>query len=581
MVFKFIDTVLDGIEIDLIVLKRNTQSYRKLLYQHDGRLLTQVDSIGNQLDVEKKINQILLKAKAEKLDLLLTPEYCFPWKVLKNLVITKEIQPPEHALWIFGLESVTPIELTAFEKFAIESEVIFYFDKSVLQKPKTFLDPVCYAFIEKKTKRLVLVFQFKTKHMGVWSEGTEIERDNMIEGNEIIILRNSGTEPKINFITLICSEAMVFALNLTAQVQQSIDWVDKPFIIFNPQCNADPAHSRFVEFRKFVLEYEKKEIITLNWNVTSFVNGRLLPRYSTVRSSIFLKSNEVETIKGNVIKNNHKLGLYYYSKGLNKHLFVLNGTPVAYLIKCTPVVIEGLAVLSKRDGPKIEEAFRFDNNSLVRLHDVLDNHVTIISNQYQSANRFLNSHDKCIIEKERLACLSSGKITGKNAIGWHEVLKLHSFIMGDQEENNRITATEDSYQSSLDARARYLEAINELDNIILKTPNLLPESLADLKAKQIEIGYDKDASTHRYRYNIVTTKDAPIQATVCYLGVCTEKERQLTYDSLRLLFDEFRSTSKGRVVVFYKEATKYKSLHDPSASKITETYNNEGPSILR
>src|SRR5690606_34577538 len=99
-----------------------------------------------------------------------------------------------------------------------------------------------------------------------------IEANNLIEGNNIYILKNSNNSTRL--VSFICSEAMNVRHELTTDVKNSLDWIDKPFIIFNPQINPNPSHPEFIGFRNFILERERKELISLNWGKETNLNKK-------------------------------------------------------------------------------------------------------------------------------------------------------------------------------------------------------------------------------------------------------------------------------------------------------------------
>ena len=66
---------------------------------------------------------------------------------------------------------------------------------------------------------------------GLWSGGN-IEVDNLIEGNDIYVIKNSNNSTRL--VSFICSEAMNVRQELTQDIKDSLDWNDKPFLILNP-----------------------------------------------------------------------------------------------------------------------------------------------------------------------------------------------------------------------------------------------------------------------------------------------------------------------------------------------------------
>ncbi|RZJ51250.1 MAG: hypothetical protein EOO19_01190, partial [Chryseobacterium sp.] len=260
MNFIFIEQMLPGLQIDLRVLSRGTERYRMLLYQHEGVLgLTEHGTkLGNMADSTVKFRSFLDLACSEHPDLVMTPEYSCPWANIREILDDSEKWPAEGKLWALGSESITPEQLTGFATHYRSDQIVVHYDAGIFGGNGIFLDPLVYLFkaTQNNEAKLIVLVQFKTQHMGVRTGG-DLERDRLIEGRQIYIIRNNADS--VNLIGVICSEAMNFPAAMGMQQRLDVGWNDRPFLVLNPQVNPDPIHEDFIAFRKFVTEQERKE----------------------------------------------------------------------------------------------------------------------------------------------------------------------------------------------------------------------------------------------------------------------------------------------------------------------------------
>jgi hypothetical protein len=589
MNFKTANEIL-GFFPDLRVLERNSQPYTLLLYQHTGSLFASKGKIGNPPNEQRSIETLdsfFQLAREENVDLAVTPEYSCPWTVIENIVSDKTVWPAPRKLWVIGMESITKQEIGEFlEKYGV-NQVFIYFDTNLLKENNTFFDPLIYFFVSSNGEeaRLNLLIQCKTHHMSVWSGG-EVERDNIILGKEILILKNSANS--ISLCSFICSEAMNVPAELTLEKQNEIGWLDTPFLILNPQLNGEPTHPRFTAFRKFIMERPRKEVITLNWAADTKIGDKFLMDSGTSRSGLVINSNEIDQNNTARIRQNHNNGLYYFYFGLNKHGFLCNSLVAAYLIKTSAVDITGVVgQQSRRDGPKVTNTYTIETNKLIKSVNVpVDKSIPYMQNLACSNLFVLN--DNCIIEKEILACLTSGVIT-KGTSEWYQIANLFSFKIDDNNEiNRRLTVAEDTAPDSTANRKNYIRAINEITDIITNKKDLFPPSIIALKQKQLLLGYrqqingdnKKLVSIEKYKYNLTTPNDNDeIIATLCYLDHPNDDEIKILFDLLQQLFDD--NANKGRVVIFYKKNQQILVHYDKNAGSISTKEDYTGPSFLK
>src|SRR5690606_16796664 len=173
---NFIDIATLNISTELDVLKRGTQRNSFLLYQHKGDFFADDNRIGNvdQNIAHTKFLNVLEKARQDNLDLVLSPEYSCPVSIITHILATEDIQPLTNKIWVLGGESITKEELGQL-KNANQENVLVHFENDVLNSNKRYLDPLYYIFrgVHNGVTKLIVLIQFKTRHMGVWSGDVE------------------------------------------------------------------------------------------------------------------------------------------------------------------------------------------------------------------------------------------------------------------------------------------------------------------------------------------------------------------------------------------------------------------------
>ena len=578
MNFISVQEVFPGIAFNLRVLSRGTERYRLALYQHEGvlALTEQNTKLGNRDNPSGKLRSFFNKARESNADLAITPEYSCPWEVIRNILDDPQHWPNDGKLWAIGAESITPDEITAFAAQYNHKSIKVHFDGTRLAENGVFFDPLVYLFRAEVNDvlHLIVLIQFKTQHMGVWAGG-DIERDRLKTGREVYIIRNNADS--VNLMTMICSEAMNLPQAMDAGQCAAIGWHDRPFLILNPQVNPNPVHEKFIEFRKFVFEQERKEIIGLNWNLFSRIGNQTLLLGGSSRSGIYMSSPDVNFGDKSRMRSNHKLGMYYFYFGKTKHAFILNSKPHVYVIDQLSVhITEGVPPQRMRNGPELIESSSFQlGDDLIENNSVSDYHLDCLVDLH-CTNQFLTNADSCVLEKERLVCLSSYVFLQKTYEGWSGVDKLYSVrLLEATEINNRISYTEDVGVESQRQRQLYITAINELDGVILPDKGCYPESIADLKAYPVFLGYSQDTyapkSKHiereKYRYNLVNQTGSMIKATVCYLGLASLRQATEAFENIQSMF-ELDSMNRQRVVIFYKEGIQPAVIFDKLACRI-------------
>ncbi len=576
---NFTDISTLNITTELEVLKRDTQRYSSFLYQHKGVFFADNTRIGNNDPEEAKTKfiNVLTKAKGENISLVLSPEYSCPKSVIDEIIANPELQPSQQKLWALGGESLNKVELKYFRDLQ-SPNIHIQFEDCFTNSDKKYVDPLYYIFKGQHNgiDKLIILIQFKTKHMGgLWK--TQIEPENLIEGNTIYIIKNDNQS--VRLMTFICSEAMNFTAEYEKQLIEYHNWLDSPYLMFSIQFNPNPSHSNFLDFKKFVLSKDRKELIALNWGLstTIFAKGPLYEENNAPRSGIYFKTSDNELgYKRNEIIANHKKGLYFLQIKREKRVYFLNREIELFKIHNKSVhIANGTDEQKRREGPNCANVYNLDLNYdvLEITSDIPDNHIDFWSSR-GVLNDYLLDSTKSFIDKEILINISIGEVKAKEGNKWSEVINLNSFALNEADEcNKRLTYLEDTYTESETVRSNYCSHIIELDNNILTNNSLYPHSLKRLKYKDFRLAYSNDASDYNYRYNVVNENAEIQKATICYLGYASDRDIEHTYDELQKLFEK-GTVGIDTIVVYYKRGNSIFDKSNSNAGAITTIPTN-------
>lgn len=571
---NFVDISTLQIKTELDILKRDTQRKSFFLYQHKGVFFADNTRIGNnnQNEAKTKFINILTKAKNDNISLVLSPEYSCPKSVIDEIIAKDTLQPSQNKLWVLGGESLNKEELNNLREINHES-IHIHFEDCYTNSDKIYVDPLYYIFRGQHSgiDKLIILIQFKSSHMGgLWS--SQIEPDNLIEGNTIYIIKNNVQS--VRLMSFICSEAMNFNAAYEQELIDNHSWIDSPYLFLSLQFNPNPSHQNFIAFKQFTLSREKRELITLNWGIqTTFQNAKqLYEENNAPRSGIYFKTTDIELdYKPKKITDNHNKGLYFLQIKRNKRVYFLNRNVELFKIYNKSVnIVDGVEEQQRREGPTVSNIYNFDIslNLEEEINTVPDNHINFLNERGITNAYFLDS-TKSIIDKERLLNISIGKVKGKEESKWSDIIHLNSFTLNESDEcNNRLTYTEDTFSSSEAIRKINCSNIIELDNNILPNNSLYPHSIKRLGYKDLILAFSDDAGEYHYKYNVVNQNGDIEKATICYIGNASDREVKSTYDELQKLFEK-GTLGKETIVVFYKRGIDFQVKFDNEAGNIT------------
>lgn len=567
MEFKFIDSIFPDYLIQLEVLEKDTNLYTTLLYQHKGTFEATATKFGNQSDCTDQFLKFANLAKEKNVSLAITPEYSCPWSTITSVLDDPDKWPVEKKIWVFGCESITPAEILAFKAKYGAGQALVYFDETVLNNGGgVLLDPICYVFQARNrtngSAKLVLLVQFKTRHMGVWGDATE--QVKYINGKEIYVLRNDLNS--IYLFTINCSEVEHFKIDNTFQAQLDNRWDETPYIILNIQMNPKPSHETFRVFRNSIITFPHKEIISLNWAKGSiFSDGK--PIVGNGKSAILFKSEQIDFENDTRFTENHYAGLFYTYKNPGQHTYYLSSNHNVFFIANQKPAFGGAnPAMVRKTGPESRGNFEWDDvtSTFKPIAAVDDNFISFLDKQ-NCQNQVLRDPNINVIDKERLINISTGNIDSKvKGVRWYTVNKLYTFSLGDTEVLRRLTVEQDLVDER--DRIEYIDRLDTLNTQILPNPAYFPDTHSHFRNNCNQIMFYRDID-YDYKFNLVTT-DGNHKATASYIGRVDEDYAEKTLKQLQRLYSP-EDQSKTLVIVWYRTGpANYLFKTDSSRPKI-------------
>lgn len=207
---------------------------------------------------KKKAEEFLNFAKAEKIDVVITPEYSVPWDVLDEVIKSDAMWPQKGKLWCIGLEGISGDELEKFcDKYQMNESVHIITEDIEELTSNNFFS--CIAYLVYSEKKLLCIIQFKTTPASdTWAE---LEALGLTTGNTIYYFEDT------------CSVNCLFSYICADALNQSISNIKnthnfQKYIILHPQLNPKPLHDSFNIMRKSFLDFAKSNIriISVNWS---------------------------------------------------------------------------------------------------------------------------------------------------------------------------------------------------------------------------------------------------------------------------------------------------------------------------
>lgn len=644
--FEDIGSNLSDLGLDnptLEVLEPKSGCYKTLAFQIGGKVEAGKDIENDYYYIKNKENKVASEkfkaffelARTRKVHLAITPEYSCPWNIIENYIINKDVIdsnfPKENNLWVVGCESITQNQLKEIKEKHNEGIYwIFEEDKLAPIEPNKFLDPVCYIFqtTKKDTDELVnvIIVQFKTQFMG----GETFEKDHMIQGKKIYILRNQ--EDSNSLVTLICSDSLLVKLDkLPGNTQRS-------YFILHIQLNKYPLHPGFSNYRAMYYgnSSKEREFLCLNWAKNSFIYYKLpedpissdenYPNDNSVTlfggSALYSKKNKLNLRDSNTrekLRVNHEKGLHYaYSpKPVISHIHFFNYNEYVFEFESDRSCQGDKSLVTQwNSGPSMGAVYEWKNSDEYIGWEARKQRISescnlcdtcIDSSRYWKTNKLyvdrknlpltpqitdhnlLNSQKiirnlrycpladdklKSFIDKEWFLAFSLGEVVYSDWPHAESICLFHTKRVNESNEaNRRLTFLHDS-QGSDDRYTTMIQFFELYD--IVKDKSNFPECISNL-AGNCCLKFQRNEDKYSYFFNLYSNNGS--KASVAYITNKRKKSAEKIYRDIRDIFVE--SHYKKRVVVWFKGTSGLETFYDKEPSRCNDCFNHSDRSCRK
>lgn len=444
---------------DLEFLRPSGHQYTALLMQPGGPIFASAQRIGpaaNALAAAKSRNFLGL-ARARNAHLVVTPEYYLPWSTLREAV-TGGITPAADSLWVLGSESITQEELEQFKLDVADHCLVLHEPWADLAQDRSLLDPAVLLFQAIKpdqSTQLVALVQFKTYPS---RDDTFFEEALLRVGTKIY--KFSGRSGHLSAATIICSDAF----SLEPAVLGELNYQST---IIHIQLNPSPTHSVYRKYRTTTFETDAKatncHIVCLNWaHLVEEVNDNGVPKpWNNIAASTWYCPKDECSSKDDIVRANHRLGLYYTYMREHRHALRFHYEEAAFELLVPKLVRLAPAIMANRNGPSMVNRLVWDATQewVTGPVPALDGSATYVATLPEAniaLTHVLGTNDPLALE--RVLALSSGDISGRET--WHSLESIDSCSIGPDEIVHRISVVLDTLGDEF--RYRRISAIAEI-----------------------------------------------------------------------------------------------------------------------
>lgn len=208
-----------------------------------------------------KAEKFIESADAFNADVVVTPEYSFPWELLKQILLTKSIEMQYGVLWCLGMEGISYSNFNNFVRDCNQCQDVLVITEDLKHiSRKNFLS--CLVYVFKTSEKTVCLIQLKTTAAS--DKWAVLEASGLTTGNTIYYFDdNSGGNC---FMSVICADALN---QVNTQINDKIKY--SKYLVLHPQMNPKPMHESFVQMRSNLLKFSfnNMRILTQNWSKDS------------------------------------------------------------------------------------------------------------------------------------------------------------------------------------------------------------------------------------------------------------------------------------------------------------------------
>lgn len=205
----------------------------------------------------RKAQNFIEEAYSRKADIVITPEYSFPWSIAEEVIENENIHPKNGKIYCLGMEGISGEKLKDFiSKYNSNQRTCFITeDMNALQDNYFFS---CLLYLFKVNEKIICLIQFKTTPAS--DQWSELESKGLTRGKTIYLFKSMTAQ--CYMFSYICADV----LNQEIESFRS----EIPYqecLILHPQLNPKPRHQAFEQMRGNYLNYDGKNtrIIGINW----------------------------------------------------------------------------------------------------------------------------------------------------------------------------------------------------------------------------------------------------------------------------------------------------------------------------
>jgi hypothetical protein len=503
--------------LSIAVLDPRREPYQALLCQPHGTIHASRERIGNSDSAGSSPMYLALLQEAIKRQsqLVVTPEYSVPWRVIGEIA-RGAVRPPMGSLWALGSESITPDELDGLRaSLSNQNDVrLLYEDLDPQQRTqKAFVDPLVYVFwarTQADATVLCILVQFKTAPC---RDDDNAELRFLCLGLNVYRFSNSD-HPSIHLIGIICSDAFDFNNAL-------VDANCRDVLLLHVQLNQNPANPVYAAYRSrlyAVASNDNAEVMCLNWSAGVQIEGRA-ERWNEIAGSGWYVSPGGVRVEDADVNRLHREGIYYSLVDKRWHGFFLNYSPHFLVFEKQRVFSTGQQVLAPRLAPHVIERCAWNEQTGSWTNSLADDGFDVFVREYPPLDaRLPPMRQQDPLAVERAMELLGGTDGGPSE--WYAVKQLLALRVADEESLRRVTVSQETNPSRAGVSFRRERARRALTAVnIPGQPMRWPRGAADL------------ADGFRYRWvtaephcNVEPLNGNDGPATLVYLGDEPEQE---------------------------------------------------------
>src|SRR3989338_9660291 len=501
--------------IPLRALMPNREPYYAMLLQPQGLIEASEDRIGHAdtKAAEAMCRAFLEAAVVKHADMVVTPEYCLPWKVVAGIIEGK-IQPDEGAIWVLGCESITSVDLVKLAA-EVNNGAGFFYHEPIDDSQKTkkrYIDPLLYVFWSQDTngaKVLSFVVQFKTAPC---KDSLDVEQRSLYLGSTVYSF-NRGIN-QIGLLSILCSDAFDFKDVL-------VDDYHKNCLLIHIQLNQKPAHVDYAAYRTHLFSVGSSndvELLCLNWagDIKEVTSDGKTKDWNNVAGSAWYVPPSKFSGADELVNDAHRRGLYYSLVSQRWHTFYLNYEPHVLLVQKQKLMLHAdpQATLPK-SCLTVQGRWLWDSTSVTwgEQLDADDGFAHILGN-YPALQPHLSDEAKLSpVAIERAIELLMGPSGKVNT--WFHLSELPSMKVEAEESISRVTVHQECDPARRGVAFRRDRLQRAQDAMTLAGKNIVPwpASTSDL-----ESGFKFQWRSSNTHCNVVPSLTAKGPASLVFLA---------------------------------------------------------------